>query len=588
MDNKDISMSVDGRSVSVSAGVTILDACAAAGVKIPTLCRLEGVSSNASCGLCVVEVEGAKSLVRSCVQAATPGMKVQTMSARVIEARRTILELLLANHPADCLACLRDGTCELQAQAERLGVRRGAYVRTRKSPEIDDSGDAILRDNDKCILCGRCIAVCSDMQGVQAIDFAGRGLRTRVAPFKDSGLSASVCVSCGQCTLVCPTGALTERDETDQVMAALADPDKVVIVQTAPAIRMSLGEALGLKSGSLVTGKMAAALRRLGFDKVFDTQFTADLTIMEEGTELLKRIGSKGVLPMITSCSPGWVNFVETFYPELLPHVSTCKSPQQMFGAIAKSWWAEKNGIDPEKLVVVSIMPCTAKKHEAKRPEMKGAWQWWKDKKKKTQKPFFDVDYALSTRELARLVRRAGLDFENLPEEEFDAPLGLSTGAATIFGTSGGVMEAAARTVYELVNGKPLPSLEIGPLRGLEGIKTAELPLGDSKPKFAVAHTLKNARILLDEIKTGKSPYAFIEIMTCPGGCIGGGGQPILPDDAKRKARQAAVYAEDKRLPERKSHENKAVDELYKEFLGKPLGHLSHELLHTEYSKREI
>lgn len=586
MESKMLNVSVDGRPVSVPQGTTILDACGAAGVKVPTLCRLEGVCSNASCGICVVEVEGARSLVRSCVQLAGEGMKVKTMSARVIEARRTILELILANHPADCLACLRDGTCELQALAERLGVRRGAYPRTRKSPDVDDIGAAIMRDNDKCILCGRCIAVCRDVQGVQAIDFAGRGLRSRVAPFKDAPLSASVCVSCGQCTLVCPTGALTERDETDQVMAALADPERTVIVQTAPAIRMSLGEALGLPPGSLVTGKMAAALRRLGFDKVFDTQFTADLTIIEEGNELLKRLGSKGVLPMLTSCSPGWITFIETFYPELLPHVSTCKSPQQMFGALAKSWWAEKNGIDPEKLVVVSIMPCTAKKHEAKRPEMRSAWEWWKGKKK-AMKPFFDVDYALSTRELARLVKRAGLDFERLENEEFDAPLGLSTGAATIFGTTGGVMEAAARTVFELVNGKPLPTLEIGPLRGLDGIKAAELPLGDKSARFAVAHTLKNARILLDEIKAGKSPYAFIEIMSCPGGCIGGGGQPILPDDAKRRARQKAVYQEDKRLPERKSHENKAVDALYQEFLGKPLGHLSHELLHTEYAERE-
>jgi iron-only hydrogenase group A len=583
----DIELFIDNRPVRVPAGSTILQACKAAGVDIPTLCHMEKVSSNASCGICVVEVDGAKSLVRSCVQAASPGLKVQSASPRVMEARRTVTELLLANHPDDCLSCLRNNSCELQAIAERMGVRKKPFPRTRKAAKPDTIGLAIMRDNDKCILCGRCVAVCRETQGVSAIDFAGRGVRSHIAPFMDKALSQSVCVSCGQCTIVCPTGALTERDESDEVFAELYNPDKVVVVQTAPAIRASLGEALGLEPGSLVTGKMAAALRRLGFDKVFDTQFTADLTIMEEGSELLHRLGNGGKLPMITSCSPGWINFIETFYPSLLPHLSSCKSPQQMFGALAKSYWAEKAGVDPASVVVVSIMPCTAKKHEAKRPEMRDAWLWWKEKGRESE-PYFDVDYALTTRELARMIRRAGIDFAALPEEHFDDPLGRSTGAATIFGATGGVMEAAARTAYELVTGKALPGIELEAVRGFDGIRDAELDMNGTKLKVAVAHTLKNARALLDGIAAGTSPYAFIEVMSCPGGCLGGGGQPVSTDWKKREARRQAIYREDRSLPERKSHDNPSVQLLYKEFLGKPLGHLSHELLHTEYKQRSV
>lgn len=582
-----VELSVDGVPVTVASGSTILKACQAAGVSIPTLCHLEGVSSNASCGVCVVEVEGARSLVRSCVQTVSPGMQVRTNTKRVLEARRTVVELLLANHPDDCLACMRNGSCELQSMAERMGVRRKAFPRTRKEPAQDSAGLAIIRDNDKCILCGRCVAVCRETQTVSAIDFAGRGIRTRVAPFMDKALSSTVCVSCGQCTLVCPTGALTERDETDEVFADLFDPDKVVVVQTAPAIRASLGEALGLPPGSLVTGKMAAALRRLGFAKVFDTQFAADLTIMEEGSELLHRASSGGVLPMITSCSPGWISFIETFYPSLLPHLSTCKSPQQMFGSVAKTYWARKAGVDPSKMVVVSIMPCTAKKFEARRPEMRDAWAWWKDQGQ-DHKPFFDVDYALTTRELARMIRRAGIDFTRLPEEGFDDPLGASTGAAVIFGATGGVMEAAARTAYELATGKPLPTLELEAVRGFEGVREAALDLDGKTLRVAVAHTLKNARAILDGIAAGTSPYAFVEVMTCPGGCLGGGGQPVAPDWEKRELRRAAIYREDRGLTERKSHDNPAIKELYAVFLGKPLGHLSHELLHTEYAVRKV
>ncbi len=592
MKEQKASIVVDGRTVSVDAGTVLLDACAAAGSKVPTLCFLKDVSSNASCGVCVVEVEGAKSLVRSCVVPVWDGMKVKTTSPRVLRARRNAVELLLANHPADCLICSRNGSCELQTVAERLGIRELRLPRTRKAPELDTSTDGLVRDNGKCILCGRCVAVCAELQSVSAIGLAGRGTRTRVATFMDRGLATSSCVQCGQCSVVCPTGAITERDDTAEVWKALSDPGLTTIVQTAPAIRASLGEALGMAPGSLVTGKMVAALRRLGFTKVFDTQFTADLTIMEEGSELIARLTQGGTLPMITSCSPGWINFIETFYPSLLGHLSSCKSPQQMFGAIAKSFYAERSGIAPETMRVASIMPCTAKKHEAKRPEMRGAFEYWKTKRDGASPaspgPWYDVDWALTTRELARMVRIAGIDIETLAEEAFDDPLGGSTGAATIFGTTGGVMEAALRTVYEIVTGKGLESLDFHAVRGLDGIKTAEVDLNGTVVRVAVAHTLRNARTILDEIAAGKSPYHFIEVMTCPGGCIGGGGQPVGIDAAKRMARNTAMYAEDLRLGVRKSHENPAVKALYAEFLGKPLGHLSHELLHTGYAKRSV
>jgi iron-only hydrogenase group A len=587
-----ISITVNGTPALVDPASSLLDACRAAGAKVPTLCYLKDVSSNASCGVCIVEVEGAKSLVRSCVGKVAPGMKVSTSSPRVLRARRNSVELLLANHPADCLKCARSGSCELQDAARDLGIREIRFPRTRKASEPDASSDGLVRDNDKCILCGRCVAVCAETQGVSAINFAGRGIRTRVSAFMDRGLASSSCVQCGQCSVVCPTGAITERDDTEEVWKALADPAATVVVQTAPAIRASLGEALGMESGSLVTGKMVAALRRLGFDKVFDTQFTADLTIMEEGSELIERLTKGGRLPMITSCSPGWINFIEGFYPSLLPHLSTCKSPQQMFGSLAKSYYAERAGLKPASLRVASIMPCTAKKAEAKRPEMRSAWEYWKKAGAgaipgaEADRPYQDVDWALTTRELARMVVRAGIDIEALPDEEFDDPLGRSTGAATIFGTTGGVMEAALRTVYELVVGSPMPSIDFAPARGLDGIKTAEVDLAGTKVRVAVAHTLKNARAILDEIAAGTSPYHFIEIMSCPGGCIGGGGQPLRIDAAKRLARNKAMYAEDLRLGLRKSHENPSVKELYDSFLGKPLGHLSHELLHTDYRRR--
>jgi iron-only hydrogenase group A len=590
VENTIITLTINGQETAVPEGTGLLEACAAAGAFVPTLCHLAGVSSNASCGVCLVEVEGARSLVRSCVQKAARGMKVSTASPRVLRARRTAVELLLANHPRDCLTCARSGSCELQALSERLGIRELRFPRTKKKQPVDRSVAGLVRDNDKCILCGRCVAVCRETQTVSAIDFSGRGSRTRIAAFMDRGLAGSPCVQCGQCSVVCPTGAIVERDETAAVWKGLADPGRVMVVQTAPAIRASLGEALGMEPGSLVTGKMVAALRRLGFDKVFDTQFAADLTIMEEGSELLARISSGGTLPMITSCSPGWVGFIETFYPQLLPHLSTCKSPQQMFGALAKTYWARKAGLDPAKIGVVSIMPCTAKKREAGRPEMIGAWEWWRERGGKAAsyqgKPFMDVDWALTTREFARMIRTAGIDLANLPDEDFDDPLGRSTGAATIFGTTGGVMEAALRTVYEAVTKRSLPSLDFVAVRGLEGVREAEVDLDGTKVRVAVAHTLGKARILLDQIAAGASPYAFIEIMTCPGGCIGGGGQPVNIDADKRLRRNQAIYAEDLRLPLRKSHENPAVGELYADFLGKPNSHKAHELLHTKYTPR--
>ena len=590
-----ITITVDGQEISVDPKSTLLEACATAGARIPTLCYLKDISANASCGICVVEVEGAKSLVRSCVQNPTPGMKIHTASARVLRARKTSLELLLANHPTDCLSCIRSGTCELRKLAESLNVRSDHYPKLKTFGPPDTTSEGLVRDDSKCILCGRCVAVCSETQTVNAITFSGRGARTRVTTFMDKGLANSPCVQCGQCSVVCPTAAIAEKDQSQEVFAAIGDPNLAVVVQTAPAIRASLGEALGMAPGTLVTGKMVAALRRLGFSKVFDTQFAADLTIMEEGTELIQRIQNNGVLPMITSCSPGWINFIETFYPPLLGHLSTCKSPQQMFGAVAKTYYAKVANISPEKMRVVSIMPCTAKKGEAKRPEMTAANRWWTEQQHLEtlkasnaayQETYQDVDWALTTRELARMIRLAGIDIAALPDEEFDNPLGESTGAATIFGTTGGVMEAALRTVYEILEGKPLENLDFSPVRGLSGIKSAEVSVGGKTLHVAVAHTLKNARILLDEIVAGTSPYQFIEVMSCPGGCIGGGGQPVLPDFERKLARNASLYKEDLRLPARKSHENHDVQKLYADFLGNPGSHVAHKLLHTTYKER--
>jgi iron-only hydrogenase group A len=586
---KTVNIKINDIDQQVPQGTTILDAAKRAGIKIPTLCYCEDVSKNASCAVCVVEVKNARSLIRSCITCVNEGMEITTNSARIRDARKMNVELILANHPKDCLLCLRNQNCELQKIAADLGVKETRFVRTKKMDPLDETSPSIVRDPNKCILCGRCVAVCMDVQTVSAIGLTQRGIQTRVSTYMDKGLGNVACTNCGQCAIVCPTGAIVERDETDKVFENLLDPNKFVIVQTAPAIRVGIGEAMGLPPGSLVTGQMVAGLRRLGFDKVFDTDFAADLTIMEEGHELINRLTHKGTLPMITSCSPGWIKFAEHFFPNSLDHLSTCKSPQQMFGAVAKTYYASKIGVDPRRIVVVSVMPCTAKKYEARRPEMTGAFEYWKEKKGwSDDDAFYDIDYVLTTRELSRMFKESGVQFASLPSEDFDNPLGASTGASVIFGATGGVMEAALRTVYEVVTGTPLPDINFMPARGMEGIKEAEVDLDGTKIKVAVAHTLKNARKLLEQIEKGESPYAFIEVMTCPGGCLGGGGQPIPTTWDIRKKRSESIYREDANKPMRKSHENPQVQALYKEFLKAPLGELSHHLLHTEYTKRGV
>ena len=582
-------ININNRPVQVAEGTTVLEACRSAGIDVPSLCYLKDVSNNASCGVCVVEVKGAKSLLRSCITQVTEGMEISTNSPRAMLARKVNVELLLANHPQDCLICDRNGSCELQELSHALGIKDRRFVRTRKGQlKKDETSLSLVRDPEKCILCGRCVAVCSQMQGVKAIDFSGRGLKSKISTFLDSGLGLVACSNCGQCALVCPTGAIMERSSVSEVWSALQDPGKIVLVQTAPAVRVGIGEAMGMPYGSLVTGQMVAGLRRLGFSKVFDTNFAADLTIIEEGNELLHRIKTGGELPMITSCSPGWIKFVEDFYPDLLRHLSTCKSPQQMFGAVAKTYYAEKTGVDPRNIVVVSIMPCTAKKYEAKRPEMDGAFHYWKEKLKlKDEEHFFDVDFSLTTRELARMFSEAGINFSGLPEEQFDSPLGESTGAAAIFGATGGVMEAALRTAYELYTGKTLYDVNSTSVRGFQGIKEADINLNGTVIKVAVAHTLKNAGILLEQIKNGTSPYVFIEVMACPGGCIGGGGQPIPTNAETREKRAASIYYEDDHKVIRKSHENPEIITIYADFFKKPLGEKSHHLLHTHYRERE-
>lgn len=583
-----ITLTIDGKQITVPRGTKILDACRLASVEVPTLCYLEGVSEHGSCGVCVVEVEGVKRLIRSCKHVAMPNMVIHTHSQRVLKARKMNVELLLANHPLLCTTCERNLNCELQTIAQQLGVRESRFERTKKKTLPLDISSSLVRDPNACILCNRCIEVCSSMQGVNAIQMTGRGLGTKVSTFFDQGLANSVCTNCGQCSLVCPTGAITEKSQEQQVFDILADPDLVVLVQTAPAIRVGLGEAMGMEQGALVTEKMVSALRALGFDKVFDTNFAADLTIMEEAYELISRVSNKGTLPMITSCSPGWIKFIETFYPDQVDHLSTCKSPQQMFGAIAKTYWAKKAQVDPRSIRVVSIMPCTAKKFEAGRSEMDSAYEYWKETLSLSEDDrFCDVDYALTTRELARMLKTVGIDFAHLEDGLFDDPLGASTGSAALFASSGGVMEAALRTAYEKLTNTTLEQLEFAPLRQQQGMKEASVQIGDVTIKVAVANTLANARILLEQIKAGTSPYTFIEVMTCPDGCLGGGGQPIPTTKEIRAKRAQSIFAEDGRMPIRKSHENPSILQLYDSFLEKPLGTMSHHLLHTEYTKRD-
>ncbi|MBP2653415.1 MAG: hndD 3 [Firmicutes bacterium] len=569
-----VNVTIDGQQLEVPKTATVLEAVQRAGIKIPTLCYHPELRPEGACRVCMVEVEGARSLVASCVYPVSDGIVVRTNTAAVREARRMVVELLLANHPPDCFTCARNLNCELQTIAADLGLRKVRFEGERKSIPIDANNPSLVRDQEKCILCGRCIRACSERQGVNVYSFVHRGFNTNVAPAFETGLDEAPCTFCGQCAAVCPTAAIVEKDDTAAVWRAISDPTKHVVVQTAPAVRVALGEALGMGPGSIVTGKMVAALRDLGFDRVFDTDFSADLTIMEEGHEFIGRLSNGGKLPMITSCSPGWVNFIEIMYPDLLDHLSTAKSPQQMFGALVKTYYAEKSGINPKDIVSVSVMPCTAKKAEAAREEMNSSG-------------YQDVDYVLTTRELARMIKAAGIDFSKLAAEQFDAPLGISTGAAVIFGATGGVMEAALRTVAEVVTGKELESLDFHAVRGLTGVREAEVPVGDLKVKVAVAHTLANARKLLDRIRNGQADYHFIEIMACPGGCIGGGGQPYSTSCDIRQKRIDSIYECDQCSSLRKSHENPAIKELYETWLGKPLGEKSHHLLHTHYHQQK-
>lgn len=570
-----ITLSIDNQQVTVEEGTTILDAAKQVGIKIPTLCYLKDINQIGACRICMVDVKGARAFAPACVAPVAPGMVVRTNTPAVIKARKTVLELILSDHPMECLTCVRNQNCELQTLAKELGVKEVRFQGAMTDAPIDNSSPAIIRDPRKCVLCRRCISVCSNVQTVEALTPNMRGFNTIIAPAYNEPLANVECVQCGQCSLVCPTAAIQEKDDTDKVWAALADPNKFVVVQTAPATRVQVGETIGAEPGSIVTGQMVSGLRRLGFDKVFDTDFTADLTILEEGNELLQRVKNGGVLPMITSCSPGWIKFAEHFYPDLLPHLSTCKSPQQMFGPLAKTYYAEKMGIDPANIYCVSIMPCTAKKFECARPEMNASG-------------YQDVDVVLTSRELGRMFIQAGLDMSNLPVEEYDAPLGISTGAGEIFGASGGVMEAALRTVYEVVTGNALPSLDFEDCRGLDGVKCSTVLVGELPVRIAITNGLGNARKVLDQIRTGQADYHFIEIMCCPGGCIGGGGSPIPTNTEIRLKRIDATYAEDRGMAMRKSHENPAVKDLYDEFLKEPLGHKSHKLLHTKYTKRGL
>ncbi len=567
-------VTINGKELWANPGDTILNVAQREGIKIPTLCYLKGFTPTGSCRICVVEVEGQRNLVPSCAQPVTEGMRVLTNSTKVRRARKTIIELLIANHPQDCLVCVRNGNCELQDLASEYGVRDYRYTGERRMNKKDIASPSIERDPNKCILCGRCVRVCHETQNVGAIDLARRGFSSYVTPAMDSSLNTSPCVYCGQCITVCPVGALTEKSHEKLVWEAINDPNRIVIAQTAPSVRVALGEEFGMEPGSIVTGKMTAALRRMGVDMVFDTNFGADLTIMEEGAELISRLKNGGKIPLLTSCSPGWVKYVETFYPDLLEHVSTCKSPQEMTGAIIKSFYAQKMNIDPGKIFVVSVMPCTAKKFESQRPELGFNYP--------------DVDAVLTTREMARMIKNSGIDFHKLPDDHFDDPLGESTGAGAIFGATGGVMEAALRTAHFFLTGKEMNDIEFSPIRGLDGVRRATVFINDIELHVAAVSGLKNIDSFLDDIRSGKSEFAFIEVMACPGGCINGGGQPLPADPEKVKKRAEAIYEIDRATARRCSHQNSSIQKLYQEFLGEPNSHKSHELLHTHFVSREI
>jgi len=593
--NNMISLSVNGLLVKVPEGTTILEAAKQLNFRIPTLCNHDDLCVAGNCRVCVVEQLGGKSLVAACATPVSEGMQILTNSLKVRAARKHVIELLLSEHRADCTKCYKNGKCELQDLANEFCVGDHILLDLVEQREytIDMFSPSIQKDDSKCIRCQRCVRTCEQLQGVNALTVAYKGNKQKISTFEELSMAEVICTNCGQCVNRCPTGALVERHYLDEVWDAILDPEKHVVVQTAPAVRVGLGEELGLDSGNRVTGKMVAALKRLGFDSVLDTDFTADLTIMEEGTELLTRLKKALVekdtsvrLPMTTSCSPGWIKFIEHTFPEYLHHVSTCKSPQQMFGALAKTYYAQVRNLDPKNVVSVSIMPCTAKKYEANRPEMRSSG-------------YKDVDIVLTTRELARMIKQAGVDFNKLKEDHYDSIMGISSGAGVIFGATGGVMEAALRTAYEIVTGKEVPfqDLNIMPVRGMEGVRLASVRIEGCKEewsflegvelKCAVAHGLVNARKLMNGVKSGEIDVHFIEIMACPGGCLGGGGQPIPTNDEIRRRRAEAIYEEDMSLEYRKSHENPEIITLYRDFLGEPLGHRSHELLHTHYTERE-
>ncbi len=572
-----ITIEVNGRTVDAQDGETILTAVRRSGIAIPTLCHYEGLPPSGACRMCVVEVEGQRGLVPSCAYPVADGMKLRTHSPRAVDARTTLVELLLANHPDDCLYCSRSGDCQLQSVAQHLGVGRRRYFGGRTHARKDVASPSIVRDPAKCILCGKCVRVCEEIQTVGAIEFIGRGSRAHIGPAFDEGLNVSSCVNCGQCVAVCPTGALAEHSALEEVRSALSDPEKYVVVQHAPSVSVSLAEAFGAKPGADVDGALTAALRRLGFRRVFDTAFTADLTVMEEASELVQRLtaGDPAGLPMMTSCSPGWITFVEQFYPDMIPRLSTCKSPQQMLGAVIKSFFAEREKIDPARIYSVAIMPCTAKKFEAGRPEMA-----------RDGRP--DIDAVLTTRELAALIRMHGLDLAALPPEAPDTPFGERTSAGKLFGASGGVAEAALRTAHFLLTGGPPASLKLQPLRGPEGAKECRATIAGREIGVAAVSSLGRARALLEQLRAGRSDLHFVEVMTCPGGCVNGGGQPRNASPDAVRARMQALYTIDRDAALRASHQNMAVQRLYAEFLEKPLSKRSHDLLHTHYGKRDV
>jgi NADP-reducing hydrogenase subunit HndD len=573
-----INLKINGKAISVADGTTVLEAAKQAGIKIPTLCYLKDINAIGACRVCVVEVKGARSLVASCVYPVSEGMEVTTNSKKVLDSRKTTVELILSDHERKCLSCVRSQNCELQALSKELGCDETKFTGAVNDFATDETTPYLVRDNNKCILCRRCVAACRNYQSVAVIGPNARGFDTHIGTSFEKDLKDIPCVGCGQCITVCPTGALREKDETDGVLAALNDPDKYVVMATAPAVRVGIGEEFGMPIGTNAEGKMVAAMKLLGANKVFDVNFTADLTIMEEGFEFLNRVKNGGVLPMLTSCSPAWIKFVEHYYPELIPNLSSCKSPQQMFGAVIKTWFAEKNGIDPKKIVMVSVMPCVAKKFEKGRPHQAAAG-------------VPDIDYVLTTRELARLIKREGILFNELENAEFDNPLGVGSGAGLIFGVTGGVMEAALRTLKEVMENKPLERLNFTDVRGLAGIKEAVYNVAGIDVKVAVASGLANAKILMDKIKAGEADYHFIEIMSCPGGCVNGGGQPIKTAFVRnnidfRALRSKAVYDTDEAMTLRKSHENPIVKQLYTEYFREPNSHKAHEILHTEYVER--